>query len=191
LSTPQDPFDALLAWLSSDREIAARKYETIRAGLIRTFIAKGRSNAEDLADVVISRVSKRVPEISDGYVGEPARYFHGVLRNVLRETYDLKEIATDDLEIAWIPTTAQSDLYECLLRCLQFLSPEKSDLALDYYLYTGHDKIEHHRTMAAELSISEGALRGRAYQIRTKLEKCALDCEQSLTNAKRKESRQA
>lgn len=191
MSVPQDPFDALLAWLNSDRELAARRYETIRAGLIRIFAAKGHSNAEDLTDTVISRVCKRLPDIRDTYVGEPARYFHGVARNVLRENADPKEIATDDIEIAWIPVANQSDRYECLLRCLQFLTLEKRELILDYYLYSGHDKIEHHRTMAEELGISEGALRGRAFQIRTKLEKCVLECAESLTNGKQKESPQA
>ena len=46
------------------------------------------------------------------------------------------------------------------------LPPEKRDLILDYYLYEGHDKVEHHKLMAKRLGISEGALRGRVHQIR-------------------------
>jgi DNA-directed RNA polymerase specialized sigma24 family protein len=180
LSTPQDPFDALLAWLDSDRDIAARKYETIRAGLIRIFAAKGFSDAEDLADDAISRVSKKLPEIRDSYVGEPAHYFRGVARNLVKERYRLREIATDEFPVAEIKKTNQSDEYECLLRCLQFLSPAKRDLIIDYHVYEGHDKIEQHEIMAQELSISKGALRLRAHNIRTKLEECVLKCTQSL-----------
>ena len=49
------------------------------------FVSKGFSDAEDLADETINRVAKKLPEIQDTYVGEPARYFHGVARYILRE----------------------------------------------------------------------------------------------------------
>src|ERR1700737_805227 len=89
------PFDDFVAWLDPDRDVAARKYETIRAGLIRIFVAKGFNDAEDLADEAITRVTKRLPEIRDSYVNEPARYFGGVARNLVKEAYRPKEIATD------------------------------------------------------------------------------------------------
>lgn len=174
------PFDDLLDWLDSDRDSAARKYETIRAGLIRIFVAKGFSDAEDLADEVITRVTKRLPEIRDTYVGEPARYFHGVARYVILEAYRPREIATDVTPVAAIQVTNRSDEYECLIRCLQFLTRNKRELILDYHVYEGHNKIEHHRIMAQELGISEGALRGRAHRIRTDLEECVLKCSQDL-----------
>jgi RNA polymerase sigma factor (sigma-70 family) len=180
LSTPQDPFDDLLAWLNPDPDIAAQKYETIRAGLIRVFISKGFNDAEDMADEAFRRVTKRLPEFRDSYVGEPALYFYGFARNLIREGYRPKEIATDVTPVASIKVTNQSDEYECLLRCLQFLDPAKRELILDYHVYEGHDKVEQHRIMAQELGISEGALRGRVHHIRAKLEDCVLKCTQGL-----------
>jgi DNA-directed RNA polymerase specialized sigma24 family protein len=180
LADTLEPFDALLAWLDPDRVVAAQKYETIRAGLVRIFVARGFSNAEDMADDTIDRVIKKLSEIRDGYVGEPARYFHGVARNVIREAYRLKEIATDVSPVASIQVTNRSDRYECLLRCLKFLPPEKRDMALDYHVYEGHDKVEQHKTMAQELGISENALRGRVHHIRNELEKCVLQCMETL-----------
>lgn len=180
MSITQDPFDALLDWLDIDRDIAARKYETIRTGLIRVFVAKGCSSAEDMADEAIMRVSKRLPEIRDSYVGEQARYFHGVARNLIRESYRPKEIATDVTPVASIQVTNRSDEYECLRRCLQFLNPAKRELILDYHVYEGHDKIEQHEIMAQELGISKGTLRLRTHHIRTKLEECVLKCTESL-----------
>ena len=174
------PFDELLAWLDPDRDAAALKYETIRSGLIRIFIAKRFSNAEDLADEVIIRVTKRLPEIRDNYVGDPARYFYGVARHVIQEENRPKEIAMDMSLIAWIQNTDLSDLAECLRRCLQFLTPQKRELILDYYVYEGHDKVEEHKTMAQELGISKGALRLRAHHVRTKLEKCVEECLENL-----------
>ena len=174
------PFDDLLAWLDPDRDVAARKYETIRAGLTRIFVAKGFSDAEDLADETITRVTKRLPEIIDTYVGEPARYFHGVARNIILEAGRRREIATDASPVAFIQITNRSDEYDCLMRCLQFLARTKRELILDYYVYEGHDKIEQHKIMARELGISEGALRGRAHHIRSELEKCVRQCIENL-----------
>ena len=174
------PFDDLLAWLDPDRDIAARKYETIRAGLIRVFVAKGFSDAEGLADEVITRVTKRLPEFRDTYVGDPARYFHGVARYVILEGYRPREIATDVTPVASIQITNRSDEYDCLRRCLQFLTPTKRELILDYHVYEGHDKIEQHEIMAEELDISKGALRLRAHHIRSDLEKCVKNCLENL-----------
>ena len=180
MAITHEPFDALLAWLDSDREIAGRKYEIIRTGLIRIFVAKGFNDAEDLADEAITRVLKRLPEIRDSYVGDPARYFHGVARHLILETYRRKEIALDVSPVAGLQTTHRSDEYDCLMRCLQFQARTKRELILDYYVYEGHDKIEVHKTMAQELGISEGALRGRAHHIRSELEKCVQQCIENL-----------
>jgi DNA-directed RNA polymerase specialized sigma24 family protein len=174
------PFDDLLAWLDPDRDVAARNYETIRAGLIRIFVAKGFSDAEDLADETIIRVIKRLPEIIDSYVGAPARYFHGVARNIILEASRRREIATDASPVAWIQITNKSDEYECLMRCLQFLTSAKRELILDYHLYEGHDKIEQHEIMARELGITKGALRIRAHHLRAELEKCVQQCIEGL-----------
>lgn len=175
------PFDDLLAWLDPDRDVAARKYETIRAGLIRIFVAKGFNDAEDLADEAISRVTNKEPELRNTYVGDPARYFYGVARNLILERYRPREIATDvSTTVASIKITHQSDEYDCLMRCLQFLAREKRVMILDYHVYEGHDKIETHKTMAEELGISKGALRLRAHHIRAELEKCVLECAKSL-----------
>jgi RNA polymerase sigma factor (sigma-70 family) len=181
LTDKQDPFDLLLDWLDSERDIAARKYETLRAGLIRVFVAKGFSDAEDLADDTIERVTRKLPGIRDNYIGNPAAYFHGVARNVIREVLNRrKEIATDVSPVASIQVTNRSDEYECLLRCLRFITKSKRDLILDYYVYKGHDKVEQHKAMADELGISTGALRGRAHQIRKQLEECVQQCVEDL-----------
>lgn len=172
----KESFEALLEWLDQNREIAGRKYETIRTGLIRIFVSQGFSDAEDLADLTINRVSDRLPEIRDGYIGDPARYFHGVARNIIREARRRREVATEVSPVQLSRTINPSDEYECLLQCLKLLPPEKSELILDYYLYEGHDKIEHHKRMAEELGITEGALRTRAHHIRAALEKCVRQC---------------
>ncbi|MFY9619284.1 MAG: hypothetical protein WAQ99_05690 [Pyrinomonadaceae bacterium] len=181
----QGDFEELLSWLDpNDRESAGRKYLSIHEGLTRIFVREGFARAEDFTDEVITRVIKRLPDIRTNYVGEPARYFWGVLRNVRREIIRPKEIATDEIPVASIRITNKSDEYECLMRCLQFLDARKRDLILDYHVYEGHDKIETHRTMSEELGITENALRGRAHRIRFDLEECVRKCVQSLRKTK-------
>lgn len=185
MDTTQEAFDDLLSWLDpDDRDSAGRKYLSIHAGLTRIFVREGFARAEDFADEVITRVIKRLPEIRTNYVGEPVRYFRGVAKNVVREEWRPKEITTDEISVASIRITNKSDEYECLMRCLQFLDAGKRDLILDYHVYEGHDKIEVHRSMAEELGITKGALRGRSHRIRTDLEECVLKCVQSLRKTK-------
>jgi RNA polymerase sigma factor (sigma-70 family) len=172
----QEQFDSLLTWLGQDRELAGRKYETIRLGLVRIFVSKGFSDAEDLADETINRVMMRLPDIKAKYSGEPACYFHGVARNIIRETNRRKEVAIGVIEGRIEPARQRSEAHDCLTNCLERLPENKRDLILDYYLYDGHDKVEHHKRMAGELKITEGALRSRAYQIRHNLENGMRQC---------------
>ena len=176
MTSPTKPFDALLEWLDRDREKAGQRYEVIRSGLIRIFVSKGVSDAEYYTDEAIDRVIKRLPEIQANYVGDPARYFHGVARNIVMEAGRRKEVSTDVLPHGFTPEPPKSDTSECLTKCLQQLPRDKQEFILDYHLYHGHEKVVHHREMASELSISEGALRTRAHHLRMNLEKCVLRC---------------
>jgi RNA polymerase sigma factor (sigma-70 family) len=174
----QEQFDSLLTWLGNDRDVAGRRYETIRSGLVRVFVSKGFSDAEDLADKTIDRVMVRLPAIRRSYIGEPAYYFHGVAKNIIRECGRRREIATDVVD-RWIePNLEPNEEHDCLRHCLDCLPVSKRDLILNYYLHDGHEKVEHHKHMAGQLNISEGAIRSRAYQIRlrlaTSMQQCAL-----------------
>jgi len=139
-------------------------------------VSRGFSDAEDLADETINRVMKKLPEIRDTYVGNPVRYFHGVGRFIIREMNRRREIAVEVVPEFSSETEVHSDEYDCLLKCLRFLQSDRRELILDYYIYDGRDKIDQHRRMASELGITEGALRGRAHQVRGNLEKCIQEC---------------
>lgn len=170
----QEPFDALLAWLDPDREIAGRKYELIHLGLTRIFISRGFSDAEDLADLTVSRVITLLPGIKDEYVGEPARYFHKVAHFIALEAWRRPEIATDVFPEKLSGESFTSDKYDHLLECLNLLTEEKRELIIEYYLYQGSEKIDHRQRMAKERGISVGALRSRAHHIRDALEGCVI-----------------
>ena len=176
MTITQEQFDSLLTWLGTDRELAGRKYETIRSGLVRVFVSKGFSNAEDLADETINRVMVRLPDIRAKYSGDPAYYFHGVARNIIRESHRRKEVTVSVIEGRVEPAREPDEAHDCLAHCLDSLPASKRDLILDYYLYEGHDKVEHHKRRAVQLNISEGAFRSRAHQIRLNLENCMRQC---------------
>lgn len=177
MTMTQEQFDSLLTWLGKDRDSAGRRYQLIHAGLVRIFVSKGFNNAEDLADETINRVMVRLPQIRGSYVGEPAYYFHGVAKNIIRESVRRKEISGTLKEVRIDPVVEiKSEEHDCLGHCLDRLPDTKRNLILDYYLYEGHQKIEHHKSMADQLRITEGAFRSRAHQIRLKLQNCMQQC---------------
>lgn len=176
MTIAREPFDELLDWLDSDREAAGRKYETIRTGLIRVFVSHGISDGAFYADETIDRVIKRLPDIKPTFVGEPARYFNGVARNIVREAIRNKEILPEVMPERSSEESDTNDMIECLKECVRKLPQDRQELILDYHLYHGRAKVELHREMAAELSISEGALRTRAHHLRVSLEECVLEC---------------
>ena len=49
----QNAFDNLLEWLDADRDRAAEKYEAIRLRLIKIFLCRGCSEAEELSDETV------------------------------------------------------------------------------------------------------------------------------------------
>jgi hypothetical protein len=81
----EESFNALLDWLSSDRESAAQRYVKIRSRLIQIFQFRGIPTAEECADEAIARVSTKVPFLAENYVGEPALFFYGVAKKVMHE----------------------------------------------------------------------------------------------------------
>jgi RNA polymerase sigma factor (sigma-70 family) len=170
----QEVFDTFLDWLSVDREQAGKKYEEIRRKLIKLFTCRGCTVAEDLADETINRVTKKVHEIKDTYVGDPANYFYGVAHNVHLEYLRKRAEAVPPP-----PPQPSDDIeqeYECLEQCMQTLPPQNRELVLQYYQEEKRAKIDHRRKLAHNLGIELNALRIRAHRIRASLQDCMRQC---------------
>lgn len=182
----QEVFDALLGWLDADREHAARKYETIRLRLVKIFVCRGCADAEDLADETINRVGMKLPDIVNGYVGEPAAYFYAVSQRIhreylrvttKRETNIEVDAAVDQKAASIDPMSEDIEIeYECLDQCLDKLPAHKRQLVLEYYQQEKQAKIDDHKRLASELGIAVNALRIRAHRIRRTLESCVHGC---------------
>lgn len=175
----QESFDALLAWLDPNREVAGQKYELIRSRLIKIFACRGCSEPEDLADETINRVTNKLNEIEGSFVGEPARYFCGVANKVHLEYRRKKPLPPpppppDD------PDEIEHE-YNCLERCMQELTADNRELVLQYYQEEKRAKIDHRKRLAEQLGIALNALRIRAHRIRASLQECVLRCVREAT----------
>ncbi len=170
----QESFDALLAWLDPNRDEAGRKYEDIRLRLIKLFVCRGCFDPENLADETINRVTFKLAEIKDSFVGEHAKYFFGVANKVRLEHFKKKPRPV----LPPPPVVEENELeFNCLERCIeQRLTSDNRDLVLKYYEEAKSAKIEHRKILANQLGIGLNALRIRAYRIRTALEECVKKC---------------
>lgn len=170
----QDNFDRFLAWLHPDRDEAARKYEKIRQRLIKMFESRGCAEAEDMADDTFDRVIRKVPEIIDSYVGDPALYCYGVARKVRLERCRKLPMPTPvPLPDHW---DEREPLHACLDRCMKKLPPEDQQIVQLYYQDDGKEKIDRRQEMAKKLGITGNALRIRLCRIRAILKDCITDC---------------
>jgi len=170
----QDAFDKFLTWLNPNREQAATKYEEVRRKLIKIFACRGCAEAEDLADETINRVIRKMQELIDSYVGDPALYFYGVARNVHLE-YVRKSPPALPLPPPDPPQQKEQEC-DCLETCLAQLSAENRRLVLEYYKDDRRAKIDHRKEMADRLGIAPNALRIRMHRIRTNLQDCVTNC---------------
>ena len=184
----QDALDRLLAALDSDRERAGHRYQEIRRSLEKFFWWRGAEAYDELADQTIDRVMRRMADGEEIRAGDPALYFYGVARNVLREHWaaegsrrvalfserspaPLFDPARDEAEVL-----AAERRHACLDRCLALLPPETRALLLRYYQDEKAAKSETRQALAQEQGIGLNALRIRVHRIRLRLEPCLRRC---------------
>jgi len=174
----REDFDLLLRWLDPDRETAGRKYEKIRQRLIQIFLGRSCFEAEELADETINRVTHKLPQLIDNYVGEPALYFYGVANKVHLEWLRTRKIRAP--QFAYVDRsedkfTAEVE-YDCLENCLGTLSSDCRELIVDYHREEKRAKIEYRKKIAEKMNITIGALHIKTCRIRADLHKCIRNC---------------
>jgi len=171
----QDAFDRLLRWLDPDPARAGAVYERIRQKLVKIFVYRGSSIAEELADETINRVASRLPEFEAEYIGDPVLYFYGVARHVYQESTRKPAAALRQVP----PPTSQGELeaiYRCLDDCVDRLPAEQRSLVLEYYAYQPHSKIAYRQGMARRYQFTLNVLRLRVHRIRVVLQQCVRQC---------------
>jgi RNA polymerase sigma factor (sigma-70 family) len=188
----QRAFDRLLALLDPDRSRAAEEYERIRTRLVRIFRWSRCLSPEKLADETFDRVSRRLDEGVEIRAEEPARYFYGIARNVLKEYWTTMQeeraaekapppLRDESDEARNLERREREERLECLERCLGLLPEESLELITRYYPSEGDEKKR--LELAGALGVSAGTLRERAHRIRRTLESCVRDCLKRRTDA--------
>jgi DNA-directed RNA polymerase specialized sigma24 family protein len=172
--TPE-AFDGLLSWLNPDRELAGRKYEEIRRKLITILSCRGCTCSEDLTDETLNRVARKVPEIIDNYVGNPALYFYGVAHKVHLEWLRRNGRALVPPPAPDPPEETEQE-HECLEQCMEQLTSKSRELVSQYHREEKKAKIDGRKELADRLGIGVNALRIRAHRIRAGLQECVVLC---------------
>jgi RNA polymerase sigma factor (sigma-70 family) len=180
---PPESFEEILAWLNSDRDVAATIYVQLRHDLAKIFSYRGCGDPDGLTDEVFDRVARKVDQVRPTYKGDPRLYFRAVANNLVKE--DLKRVKTkvslEDVDLPE-PITDQSQkeeaaaMEECLQSCLQRLSARDRELIVGYYAKEKQAKIDHRSELADRFAISVETLRVKVYRIRLSLQECIERC---------------
>lgn len=169
-------FDRLLTALHADRESAGTAYERLRertAGLLRWW---GAIDAEELADLTLDRVARKLDEgatISEGSFGA---YVRGVARMIFYESRRRPQIQPGDAAYLAPPPSTDPDLLNCLESCLGALDPDDRSTVLRYYADGKLSEVR--RQLAEDLGLTMTALRIRAHRLRVQLERCVVACRE-------------
>src|ERR1041385_136154 len=174
--TSPENFHLLLAWLGTDREKGAQKYEQIRQNLLDYFRRRGVTDPISLADEVIIRVTRKINRLVGSFVGDPSPYFLAVARRVLAEHWR----APLETELpAEIPVFSDSEsghkalIMRGLEHCWARLSAEEQDTVYRYCVERPPVKLRDSRDLLAkELGLTLNALRVMSHRLRRKLKIC-------------------
>jgi len=167
----QENFEKLLLWLDPDRDKAAEKYERIRLRLIRVLSSRGCWDADAVADQTITVVALRIDWLLENYEGDPALYFYGVAKNVLREWIKKQSRPAPPPPSDPKPPEVEQ-LATHLDKCLELLPPRDKDLVLRYHEFDRQEKIQYRKKLAEEWGLSRNALRIKVFHIHARLREC-------------------
>jgi RNA polymerase sigma factor (sigma-70 family) len=179
---PPESFEEILAWLNPKRDVAGAMYVQLRHDLEKFFISRSSADPEGLTDEVLDRVARKIREIKPSYVGDPRAYFFAVANNLIKENFrKIKTHASsEDIDLSPQLTTEgeqdDTDIHDCLDKCLQKLSVEQRKLIVEYYAKEKQAKIDHRNELAQRFGISVETLRVRVFRIRASLEECIERC---------------
>lgn len=175
----QAAFDAFLATLDRDRDMAGEKYEDIRLKLLKYFQWCGSDVPDIDADETINRVTRRIYEGQKVY--NLTGYIYGIAKLVYAESLKRRNRrqALDEesfFQLSSIDVEFDANSQECMERCLERLSDEDREIITEYYRYKKLEKINCRKRLAARLGISLNTLRVKMHRQRMNLEACVGKC---------------
>jgi DNA-directed RNA polymerase specialized sigma24 family protein len=178
----QESIDKLLAHLGEDHEMAGRAYQELRDKLIVYFECNRCTDSEELADVTLNRIARKLCEGEN--IHKPMLYALSVARFVLSEYWRRPEKSAVPLDesiqefennySAYVEKSrAQHEVEmrreECMRRCFMQLPDPQRKLLIDYYSCEKGTLVDHRRKMAERLRITPNALSIQVHRLRGKL----------------------
>lgn len=171
-----EDFQLLLSWLNPERAKAELKYEQIRRSLTFYFIKRGVYLPEELVDVTLSRVTAKAGTLLETYHGDPALYFYGVARNVLKEYLRQQEHHATHV---FVSTQQPPEyVYKCLEDCVGKLPADERELLLRYYDEAAEGAANFRHALARQLGISLNSMRVKIHRLRERLRDCIAECRE-------------
>ena len=180
--TPES-FEKLLEFLDPDRDIAGLKYEDLRRKLVRYLEVNRCLTPLEQVDMIMNLVARKLQEGLE-YRGEPAKYFFGVARNVMKAYWRRSKqvssldplsavrlgrqepVGTLDGNKAYLRFEAEM---ETLDQCLEALTDDTRLLMIAYYRSTGAERRAERERLALRFGVSPNTLRLRAFRAKQKL----------------------
>ena len=179
-------FGQFLKTLDIDREQAAEKYVALRERLERFFEWRDCEKAEELTDIVLERVSRKITtgekiENAESYCVSVAKFVlmedrREVLRNgefdensKVINSANVNDDSNEENEI-------KDKRFKCLDKCLAEFPADKRELLINYFDTDEATMIASRRTLAEKMKMNLNTLRIRVSRLKTKLEKCTKDC---------------
>ncbi|MBV9923756.1 MAG: sigma-70 family RNA polymerase sigma factor [Acidobacteria bacterium] len=177
----EEDFERLLGYLAADRDVAAERFVHVWRNLVRTFASRGCHEAEDVADETMFRVARKTRTLRD-FKGDFALYIYRVgsfvYREWLRRYLEWLRLHEDvsPPEPPPPPDPPDEELLDCLDQCLDKLSADDREIAVEYYRYSGRERIENRQRLAEKFGLTLNALRIRALKLRAQLKECVERC---------------
>jgi len=174
--------EAFLNYLDSNRDRAGERYETIRQMLLSFFQGRGCGGAEDLVDVTIDHIIRRIDDIHD-----LPKFTLGVARKValqfFRQPEQARAVPLADIGELSDPTETDPKRelevdrrLRCIEKCISSLSPGERELVTEWFIFDKGQKIENKRKLAGLRGISRETLRVRACRARKRLRELVDKC---------------
>lgn len=161
----QQQWEALLAALDVDRDIAGQKYEDLRRRLMNLFSWEQQERADELADAVLDRLARRLIERVE--IPHIDRFAFGIARLLVQEESRKRRQRDRAIREIYREGAEKDDeaAFRELQLCLECLAPDRRELIESYY---AGDR----SALAHKLGISLNTLRNRAMRVREQLFLC-------------------
>jgi len=177
----QEPKDARVFDLDVEEEKTSRE---IFDKLLRWLEWKRIPEPEDMAQEALRRGFKRLREGEEITCQDPASYFFGIARNLIRESW--KAHRQEQLEEQQLPeqqssfrTLNRMEQRVFLRECFHKLSPEERELMIAYT----NDEVQ---KWGEKMGLQPGAVRLRVHRARKRLEEFASAASKAQKNSRNK-----